>query len=120
MAKKKAAERCSIRPWLSARPDCKERRFLQIGDSLLFSDSFKSLSAGAQMLFFCMAMESGGQRSLVFPLSAAKKYGIAQRSFRRYLEELEAAGFIEKVSLANLRKPNEYTFSLSWKVARPP
>ena len=120
MPRRKAAERCSIRPWLSARPDCKERRFLQIGDSLFFSESFKSLPAGAQMLYFCMCMESGGQRSLVFPLSAAKKYGIAQRSFRRYLEELEAAGFIEKVSLANLRRPNEYTFSLSWKEARPP
>ena len=120
MPRKKVAERCSIRPWLSARADCKEKRFIQVGDSLLFSDSFKSLSTGAQMLYLCMCMESGGQRNLVFPLSAAKKYGIAQRSFRRYLEELEKASFIEKVSLANLKKPNEYTFSLTWKEARPP
>lgn len=120
MPRHKAAERCSIRPWLSARPDCKERRFLQIGDSLFFSESFQSLSAGAQMCYLFMAMESAGRRDFIFPLSSAKKYKIAPRSFRRYLTELEEAGFIKKVSLANLRKPNEYAFSLSWKEAQPP
>lgn len=120
MPRRKAAQNCLIRPWLTARADCKEGRFLQIGNSLLLSDKFQELSPGAQMLYLCMCLESGGRRELTFPLSSAKKYGIAQRSFRRYLTDLEKAGFIEKESLANLRRPNEYRFSFGWKEARPP
>ncbi len=72
------------------------------------------------MCYLFMCMESAGRRDFIFPLSSAKKYKIAPRSFRRYLSELEEAGFIKKVSLANLRKPNEYSFALSWKEIRPP
>jgi hypothetical protein len=115
VGRRKAAENCVVLPWVSARIDCKEGRFLQIGNSLLLSEQFKALSAGAKHLYICMTMESGGRRAFVFPLAAAKKYGVASTSFRRYIEELEAKGFIEVHSNANLRQKNDYLFSLTWK-----
>lgn len=120
MPRKKAAERCKILPWLSARADCREGRFLQIGNSLLLSEPFQKLSCGAQILFLCMSMEGGGRRDFTFPLSSATKYGFPPRSFRRYVEELEQHGFVEKQSMANLRQPNEYRFSFAWKSEKPP
>lgn len=120
MPRRKAAQNCKILPWLSARADCSEGRFLQLGNSLLLSETFQKLSSGAQVLFLCMSMESGGRREFTFPLSAAKKYGLPPRSFRRYVEELKQRGFIEKQSMANLRQPNEYRFSLAWKEEKPP
>lgn len=115
MARRRAARNCNILPWLSARADVSEGRFLQIGNSLLLSKPFQALSAGAQVLYLCMALESGGRREFIFPLTSAKKYGIAARSFRRYLTELVDMGFLEKQSMANLRQPNEYNFSFAWK-----
>ena len=67
-----------------------------------------------------MALESGGRKNYTFPLAAAKKYGIAERSFRRFVDELSQAGFIIKHSMANLRQPNEYEFSFEWKQEKPP
>jgi len=115
MGRHKAAVNCDIRPWLSARPDCKEGRFIQVGNSLYLSKTFQSLSSGAQQLYERMTMESGGRQTFLFPLSAAHKYGIAESSFRRYVKELIEAGFIERRSNKNLRKPNDYCFLLSWK-----
>lgn len=120
MPRKKAAKNCTVLPWLSAKADCSEGRFLQIGNSLLLSKHFQGLPAGAQILYLAMGLESGGRREFVFPLSAAKKYGFAPRSFRRYVEELVIAGFLDKTSLANLRQPNEYRFSFKWKTEKPP
>lgn len=120
MARRKAAKNCDLRPWLSARCECDDGRFIQVGNSLLLSSAFQRLSAGAQVLYFCMAMECGGRRGLIFPKAAAKKYGIAERSLRRHIDELTDAGFIETTSLKNLRKPNEYLFSLRWKEEKPP
>ncbi len=120
MARRKAAKNCDIRPWLSARADCSEGRFLQIGNSLMLSKPFQALSPGAQMLYLCMALESGGRREFIFPRTAAKKYGVKHRSLLRYIDELSDAGFIDKTSLRNLRQPNEYSFSFRWKEERPP
>lgn len=88
---------------------------MQIGNSLLLSDEYQALSAGAQHLYVCMMMESGGRKSFVFPLTAAKKYGIPSSSFRRYVDELHAAKFIDVQSGANAQLKNLYTFSLEWK-----
>lgn len=120
MARRKAARNCNILPWLSARADVREGRFLQIGNSLLLSKPFQALSAGAQVLYLCMALESGGHREFLFPRTAAKKYGIPHRSMLRYVDELADSGFIEKTSLKNLRQPNEYKFSFRWKEEKPP
>ena len=109
----------TIKSWLSARSDCKEGRFIQVGNSLLLSSCFQGLSAGARFLYLCMAMESGGKRDFTFPLSSAKKYGIAKNSFSRYIKELSDSGFISVHSMANLRQPNEYSFSFAWKEECP-
>lgn len=115
MARRKAAQNCSLFPWLSAKPNCKEGRFIQVGNSLLLSKEFQKLSAGARWLYLCMTMESGGRRDFLFPLASAKKYGIPDASFRRYINELVNASLISKQSMANLRQPNEYSFSFEWK-----
>lgn len=120
MARRRAARNCNILPWLSARADVSEGRFLQIGNSLLLSKPFQALSAGAQVLYLCMALESGGRREFIFPLTSAKKYGIKRASFWRHVQELTDAGFIVRKSMANLRQPNEYAFNFSWKENKPP
>lgn len=102
-------------PWLSGKADGREKRFIQLGNSLLLSEKFQSLSAGARMLYCCMALESGGKRGFIFPLSCAKKYGFCSSSLRRYITEMETSGFLYRNSLKNLRIPNEYAFSFEWK-----
>lgn len=113
MGKRKSG--AELRFWLSARDDCKEHRFIQCGNSLLLSDKFNALKPGARYMYLCMAMESGGRRNFKFPLSAAKKYGFAPATMWKYIAELEFAGFIERQSNANLRKANDYSFSMEWK-----
>ena len=106
-------------PWLSATSDGKDGRFIQIGNSLLLSKTFQQLSTGAVHLYMCMAMESGGHWDFKFPLKAAKKYGIASTSLRRYIKELERGGFITVRSNKNLRIANDYRFSVEWKKRSP-
>ena len=127
MPKRKAAVHCNILPWLSARLDRSEGRFIQIGNSLLLShkntdgeeqNAFVKLSTGAKHLYFCMAMECGGKRQFLFPQKAAEKYSIAPASFRRYIDELLAAGMVKRRSGKTARLPNEYEFVFDWK--RPP
>lgn len=113
MSRKKAG--AHIAGWLSARHDCNEGRFIQIGNSLLLCREYQQLTAGAKNTYQCMSMESGGQREFVFPLSAAKKYGISKNTLSRHIDELTASGFITVRSGASLRQPNIYSFSFEWK-----
>ena len=108
-----------IPAWLSAKRDNQEGRFIQVGNSLLLSEKYQSLTPGARHLYLCMAMECGGRREFKFPLSAATKYGISSSTFRRHIAQLEAKEFITVLSMQSARKPNEYTFSLAWKGIRP-
>ena len=85
-------------PWMSARPDNVEKRFIQVGNTLLFNKVFQSLGSGSQMLYLCMSMESAGKRRFIFPQAAAKKYKITPSSLRRHVDELEAKGFIKVLS----------------------
>ncbi len=103
-------KRSALLPWLSARPDGKDGRFIQVGNSLLLSKRFQSLSRGAQHLYLCMAMESGGRREFIFPLSAAKKYGISSTCLRRQIGELKSEGFLCVDCMKSLRIPNVYRF----------
>lgn len=128
MPKRKAAANCKILPWLSARQDCEEGRFSQIGNSLLLSrvdretgeelNQFIKLSNGAKVVYLDMTMEAGGKRYFQFPQAAAKKYGIAPSSFWRYVKELLDAGMIKKSSGKITREPNDYEFCFDWK--KPP
>ena len=117
MGRHKAAEQCQIIPWFSGRHDCKEKRFLQIGDSLLFSEPFKRLLAGEKYLYFCMGMEAGGKKQFSFPHKSARKYGFSKSTFGRYKDELIKTGFIKLVGESGkiTREPNLYEFCLSWK-----
>ena len=49
----------TLQPWLTARTDCREKRFIQVGNSLLLSHRFWRISAGARYCYLCMAMEAG-------------------------------------------------------------
>ena len=109
-------------PWMSARLDCKEKRFLQLGNSLFFSDTFQQLNAGSRWLYLCMAIESGGKRDVVFSRAIAKKYGIPRNSFSRQIKELKDSGFIEVSIEGNLWQfePSVYRFSFDWKQKAQP
>ena len=119
MGRRKAAQHCDIRPWLSAKSDGKEGRFLQIGNSLLLCDAFQSLSGGAKTLYLCMAMESAGRKDFEFSASAMKKYGIVPRCARRWITELTESGFIScESSGKNTRTANQYSFCFDWKTKK--
>lgn len=116
MGKHKAAVNVEIKPWLSAKYDCKEGRFIQIGNSLLLSKNFQALSIYARHMVLCMAMESGGRRQFIFPKSAGAKYGISYHTYRNCLAELKEALFIRCIEDNHtLRKPNVYEFISDWK-----
>ena len=55
----------TIVPALSAKVDNKEKRFIQVGNSLLLSKQFHALGTGSRFLYFCMAMESGGRKNFI-------------------------------------------------------
>ena len=119
MSRRKAAENCVIRPWLSGNQSCREGRYIQVGNSLLLSKAFQQLSNGARNLYLCMALESGGRQHFTFPQVAGKKFGFNPRSFWRYVDELVEKKFIKRQSNANLRVANEYEFLLDWKDNAP-
>ena len=106
-------KKTALLPWLSAKPDGKDRRFIQVGNSLLLSKRFQSLSAGARWLYLSMAMESGGRREFIFPLSSAKKYGISSTCLRRQIAELKASGLLQVDCMRCIREPNVYRFYLA-------
>ena len=82
MGRKKTAKNCEIPFYLSSRMDCKDGRFIQVGNSLFFSKQFNALTAGAQILFLKMAMEAGGKTEYTFPRASFKKYGLSESSAR--------------------------------------
>lgn len=121
MPKKKAAVNCKVPFWLSARADCKEGRFIQVGNSLLLSKKFQELSFSSQVLYLYMAMEAAGRREFTFTKSAGKKYGMNESTLRRSITELERNGLIEKTLCGRItREANQYSFCYAWKEQRPP
>lgn len=119
MPRRRAAQHCTIVPWLSAKADNAEGRFIQVGNSFLLSKRVQRLSSGAIRLYLCMANEAAGHRDFIFPLAAAKKYGFAPASFRRYVNELVKEKFIVISSSGQVvREPNKYEFCLDWKLER--
>lgn len=112
----KASKNVPISPWLSAKKDCREGRFIQIGNSLLLSDLFHRLKDSSKYLYICMAMEAAGRSDFLFPLSTAKKYGIQRATFRRGIQELIENNLIELTSSGQVtREPNYYQFVYTWK-----
>ena len=117
---KKYKTKVELVAWMSAMPDNVEKRFIQVGNTLLFNKEFQSLGTGSKTLYFCMAMESAGKRRFTFPQAAAKKYGITPSSLRRHVDELEAKKFIKVYSGKATRDPNLYEFCYDWKLAPRP
>lgn len=120
----RAAKNCTIKPWLSARTDSTEGRFIQVGNSLLLShkatdsqegNSFLSLTANARLLYLAMCMEAAEKRQFEFPKRAAEKYGFSESTFRRCVKELMQNGFIVVNSGRTTREPNIYQFVNDWK-----
>ncbi len=122
MGRHKSAVNCNIKPWLSARPDCKEGRYIQVGNSLLLSDTFQNISAGARWLYLCMALEAGGRQTVKFSHGSAKKYGIPYTTFDRTVKILREAGFIELIEDEDHSqfRANEFRFSSQWKANPAP
>ncbi len=119
MARHKTAKNCQILPWLSEKPDNSEGRFIQVGNSLLLSERFGKLSASAQRLYLCSAMEAGGRREFTFPAATMKKYHFPRSTAQAALNELTQHGFIELISSGKItREPNLYRFSFQWKGAK--
>lgn len=120
MARRKSGG--TILPWLSARNDSKEKRFIQLGNSLLLSKHYQGLSPGARLFYHCLCMESGGSREVKFTHGNAKKYGISGSSYDRHIKELIDNGFIERVTTEDCLQfaPNVFRFSLSWKLETAP
>ena len=112
----------TLLPWLSAKVDGKEGRFIQVGNSLLLDKRYHALSAGARHLYLCMVMEAGGKQEVKFPHGAAKKYGIASTSFDRHIKELQANGFLQKVGAGLYWQyaPSVFSFSTDWKAKSAP
>ena len=110
----------TVLPWLTARSDGKEGRFIQVGNSLLLDKRVQQLSGNAMRLYLCMAMESGGRRHFLFPQAVGKKYGICPAGLWRGMAELEEKGFLSHRSGMNVRQPNEYVFSLEWRTGEKP
>ena len=103
-------------PWLPARLDNKEGRFIQIGNSFLLSKEVQDLSPGARLMYLAMAMESAGKREFTFSRSTAQKFGISETTAARYIKELSSSGFIEMVSCGRFaRVANVYRVSMNWK-----
>ena len=113
MAKSQSSK--PLKRWLTASSDCREKRFVQIGNTLLFDKKFTSLSVGARYLYILAANEAAGSRDFQFPALKMKALGIKERTARKYIKELIDAGFVELVrSGRNTRTPNDYCFSFHW------
>lgn len=118
MGRPKLAKNVPICPWLSAKADCREGRFIQIGNSLLLSKKYQGLSSGAQKLYFAMAMESGGKPTLKLSHGAArKKYGIPGTTYDRAVKELISKGFVVQIfdEHRSQFRTNEFRFAQEWK-----
>lgn len=117
MGRKKSAPNCDIRPWLSGRRDCREGRYIQVGNSLLLSEAFRKLSGNEHKVYFALCMESGGRPTAALSSAGAKKYGINESTFRRSIDKLIEKGFISCDFEDNPYKfkTNVYRFRTDWK-----
>ena len=117
MPRRKRAENVKISSWLSANDDNRERRFIQVGNSLLFSAAFQDLNAGARMLYLSMTMEAGGKREFTFSHGAGRKYGFKNTTFDRYIKELQKAGFIKLLADHDTGRfsANKFQFVFDWR-----
>lgn len=110
------AKKTPFPPWITAKMNGEEARYIRLGNSLLMNPAMLNLSPSAFQIYTYMLLESGGRQQFEFPYS---KYGriMSKPTFQRAKRELVSAGFIEVIrSNQNIRTPSEYRFSESWKL----
>ena len=117
MSRHKSAKNVPLKPWLSGLRDCKDGRFIQVGNSLLLCEAFKKLNGNAYKTYFALCMESGGKPTATLSHAQAAKYGIAAATFDRAISTLKKEGFISCDFEDNpyKYKTNVYRFTYSWK-----
>lgn len=120
MGRPKAAENCKILPWLSANHPPSDKRFIQIGNSLLLSKKYQALHDTSRTLYECLAMESGGKRFVKLSRrQAEKKYGIKEATYTRAKKELIEKGFIRIKDNTGRYETNCFEFIDDWKNKNP-
>ena len=60
--------------------------------------AFTGLKDSARWTYLAMALEAKGRPDFQFPRRTAELYGISERSLRRNVQELEAAGLVDVVA----------------------
>ena len=105
-----------VRPWQSAKMDCREGRVAVLGNTLLLSEPLKNLSGNAFKLYSCMICESGGSKDFEFSRATGIKYGISYSTLTRAIKELVEVGML-KIALSgkSTRTKNLYSFAWDWK-----
>lgn len=116
MSRKKARPTYKLPYWCAGTLDSAEPIFIQLGAKLMQHPAFLSLSVSARWCYQCMILEAKGKPDFQFPRRTAELYGISERSLRRNVKELEAAGFLDVVASGrNTKSATDYRFSICWK-----
>lgn len=90
--------------------------FVKVYADLMVHPSYCNLNTGARQLYIAMLLESMGKPEFEFPMSIAKKYGIAGRTLVDSVKRLMESGFIKVIASGkNTREPSRYSFSSAWK-----
>lgn len=93
--------------------------FGRIYNDLLEAPNFQKLSYGSKYLYITMIVVSTGKKEFTLTSSEAEKRGISKGSFRRLIDELLLAGFIQiKESGRLTRTPNKYEFMLNYTMVQ--
>lgn len=101
--------------WTTKTSNGIERRYIRVGNSLMYSKVYQKLSNSAKVIYSYMLLESNGQRELEFSASSYEGF-MSKNTFLKARNELIEQGFIEiKQNNANIRKANVYAFSEAWK-----
>ena len=101
--------------WLTTLPKWIKELIVMKGYSFYEHPSVQSLSPLAYKVYDFMCKECGGKREFKFPYSVYKNFA-SKQGFLNAKNELIEKGFIEIAqSNANLRKPNLYRFTDTWK-----
>ena len=114
--KRRAAQHCSILSHLSARYDCQEVKFVQVGASFFEDEKVGFLKPQTKWLYLCMALVAGKDTEFFFSRGDALKFGIPDRTFRTAINELLEKGFLIRVESGKFtRTKNKFRFNYNWK-----
>lgn len=116
--RKNKASSFRLSEWMSCTPDCKEKRFVQLGTSLLQCEAFHSLPAGARMLYIFMVCTAAGRPRFWFDYTTARDYCVSETSFYRNRDTLVQNGFIVPIALKG-ETPCNFEFGTGWKHSAP-